>query len=57
MGERSRIGIVYRDRAPELVAGGIPDGMPWEAEFFEEREVLAEGLEARERLRRGLLPG
>lgn len=43
MGERSRIGIVYRDRAPELVAGGIPDGMPWEAEFFEEKEVLAEG--------------
>ncbi|MBN2339754.1 MAG: sensor domain-containing diguanylate cyclase [Acidobacteria bacterium] len=43
MAEGSRIGIVYRDRAPELVAGGIPEGMPWEAEFFREKDVLAEG--------------
>ena len=41
--DRPKIGIVYRGRVPELFEGGIPAGMPWRADFFEEKEVLATG--------------
>jgi diguanylate cyclase (GGDEF)-like protein len=40
MAEQPKIGIVYRDRAPELFLDSIPEGMPWKFESFQESSVL-----------------
>ncbi len=40
MFERFRIGIIYRDQAPQLCADSIPEGVSWECKFFSESAIL-----------------
>lgn len=40
MFEQSKVGIVYRDRPPQLFLETVPDGMPWKFEFHQESAIL-----------------
>ncbi len=40
MAEQPKIGIVYRDRAPQLFLDSIPEGMLWKFESFQESAIL-----------------
>jgi diguanylate cyclase (GGDEF)-like protein len=40
MAEYFKIGIIYRDRPPQLFLNAIPEGMPWRFEFFQENAIL-----------------
>jgi diguanylate cyclase (GGDEF)-like protein len=40
MFEQPRIGIVYRDRIPQLILENLPETLPWNFSFFQESAVL-----------------
>ncbi len=40
MVERAKIGVIYRDRPPQLFVDAPPEGMPWTFVSFQESDVL-----------------
>jgi diguanylate cyclase (GGDEF)-like protein len=44
MVEQLKVGIVYRDRSPQLFLDAVPEGMPWKFECFQENAILGAPL-------------
>ncbi len=40
MFEQLRIGIIYKDRAPQFLLDRIPEGTPWKFEIFQDSAIL-----------------